>query len=38
VTTHRCRRLSSSNKPSGFDKIDVYEDIKDIVMRALDSG
>jgi Holliday junction DNA helicase RuvB len=29
--------LFSSNKPTGFDKIEGYEDIKDIVMRALDS-
>src|SRR5215831_21173694 len=29
--------LVSSNKPTGFDKIEGYEDIKDIVMRALDS-
>jgi hypothetical protein len=27
----------SSNKRTGFDKIEGYEDIKDIVMRALDS-
>jgi holliday junction DNA helicase RuvB len=29
--------LFNSNKPTGFDKIEGYEDIKDIVMRALDS-
>jgi holliday junction DNA helicase RuvB len=29
--------LFSSNKPTGFDKIEGYEDIKDIVMHALDS-
>jgi holliday junction DNA helicase RuvB len=29
--------LFSSNKPTVFDKIEGYEDIKDIVMRALDS-
>jgi hypothetical protein len=29
--------LFSSNKPTGFDKIEGYEDIKDIVIRALDS-
>jgi hypothetical protein len=27
----------SNNKPTGFDKIEGYEDIKDIVIRALDS-
>jgi hypothetical protein len=29
--------LFSINKPTGFDKIEGYEDIKDIVIRALDS-
>jgi replication-associated recombination protein RarA len=29
--------LFSSYKPTGFDKIEGYEDIKDIVIRALDS-
>ncbi len=29
--------LFSNNRPKGFDKIEGYEDIKDIVMRALDS-
>jgi replication-associated recombination protein RarA len=29
--------LFSSNKPTGFDKIEGYEDIKDILIRVLDS-
>jgi hypothetical protein len=29
--------LFGSNKPTSFDKIEGYEDIKDIVIRALDS-
>jgi hypothetical protein len=29
--------LFSSNKPTGFDKIEGYGDIKDIVIRVLDS-
>jgi hypothetical protein len=29
--------MFSSNKPIGFDKIQGYEDIKNIVKRALDS-
>ena len=32
------RHLFSNNKSTDFDKIEGYEDVKNIVMRALDSG